>query len=98
MDLAIEAGADDVRLSGTEYEITCDPEVLRDVSKALEDADLKPDVTEITRLPKDTVDLDAQTGRKVLKLLERLDDHDDVQNVSANYNIPDDAMAEIGEE
>jgi len=38
---------------------------------------------------------DAETGRKVLKLMEQLDDHDDVQNVSSNFNIPDEAMAEI---
>jgi len=43
------------------------------------------------------VDLDVETSRKVLKLMEELDDHDDVQNVSANFNIPDEAMAEIGE-
>jgi len=42
------------------------------------------------------VDLDAQTAVKVLKLMERLDDHDDVQNVSSNYNIPDDVMKQIG--
>ena len=54
-------------------------------------------MSQITRLPKSTVDLDAEAGRKVLKLMERLDDHDDVQNVSANFNIPQEAMAEIGE-
>ena len=68
------------------------------VSKALEAAGIKPEVSQITLIPKDTVDLDAPTARKVLKLMERLDDHDDVQNVSSNFNIPNDVMAEIGEE
>jgi transcriptional/translational regulatory protein YebC/TACO1 len=49
-------------------------------------------------VPQSTIDLDAATARKVLKLMERLDDHDDVQSVSANFNIPDEVMAEIGEE
>ena len=57
-----------------------------------------PKVSQITRIPQNTVDLDASTARKVLKLMGRLDDHDDVQNVSANFNIPDAVMAEIGEE
>ena len=52
---------------------------------------------QITRIPNNTVDLDVETSRKVLKLMEELDDHADVQNVSANFNIPDEAMAEIGE-
>ncbi len=68
------------------------------MGKALADAGLKPETAEITRLPKNTVDLDADNARKVLKLMERLDDHDDVQNVASNFNIPDEVMAEIGEE
>ena len=46
-------------------------------------------------IPKETVDLDVDAAEKVLKLMERLDDHDDVQNVSANFNIPDDVMAQL---
>ena len=96
LELALEAGADDVRRSGDKFEITCDPAVFREVKAALEAAGLTPDAAQITRLPKTTVDLDAQTAVKVLKLMERLDDHDDVQNVSSNYNIPDDVMKQIG--
>ena len=96
LELALEAGADDVRRSGDKFEITCDPSVFREVKAALEAAGLTPDAAQITRLPKTTVDLDAQTAVKVLKLMERLDDHDDVQNVSSNYNIPDDVMKQIG--
>jgi YebC/PmpR family DNA-binding regulatory protein len=98
MEIALEAGADDVQPSGGKYEVTCEPGAYQAVSQALAAASVKPDVNEITLIPKDTVDLDASTARKVLKLMERLDDHDDVQNVSANFNIPDDVMAEIGEE
>jgi YebC/PmpR family DNA-binding regulatory protein len=97
MEVALEAGADDVTVQGENFEVTCDPSRYQDVSKALADASIEPEVKEIARIPANTVDLDADTARKVLKLMERLDDHDDVQNVSSNFNIPDDVMAEIGE-
>jgi YebC/PmpR family DNA-binding regulatory protein len=98
MEIALEAGADDVQHTGERFEITCDPAAFRDVRKALDDAGIRVDVSQISRLPKNTVDLgDADTIRKVLKLMERLDDLDDVQNVSANFNIPDELMAQIGE-
>ncbi|MBN1912729.1 MAG: YebC/PmpR family DNA-binding transcriptional regulator [Pirellulales bacterium] len=95
MEVALEAGADDVQTVGKTFEVTCDPNVFRDVSKALTDAGIEPEVKEVTLIPQNTVDLDADAARKVLKLMERLDDHDDVQTVSANFNIPDDVMAEI---
>jgi YebC/PmpR family DNA-binding regulatory protein len=95
MDLALEAGADDVRHVGELFEITCSPDVFTAVCDAIEKAGLKAELSEIARIPKDTVDLDAETGRSVLKLMEALDDHDDVQKVASNFNIPDEAMAEI---
>jgi len=98
MELALEAGADDMKPVGGKYEITCDPANYQAVAKALADAEVETDVSEITRLAQNTVDLDAPAARKVLKIMERLDDHDDVQNVSSNFNIPDEVMAEIGEE
>ena len=98
LEIALEAGADDVKRDGDNFAVTCDPAIYREVGKALADAGVKPEAAEITRLPKNTVDLDADNARKVLKLMERLDDHDDVQNVASNFNIPDEVMAEIGEE
>jgi YebC/PmpR family DNA-binding regulatory protein len=95
MELALDAGADDVRHVGETFEITCLPEVYSNVCDALEKAGLKPELSEIARIPKDTVDLDVDAGRSVLKLMELLDDHDDVQKVAANFNIPDEAMAQI---
>ncbi len=96
MELALEAAADDVENQGDKFEIICDPEVYADLLDALENAHIEPTVKQITRIPNNTVELDADDGRKVLKLLESLDDHDDVQSVSANFNIPDETMAEIG--
>jgi YebC/PmpR family DNA-binding regulatory protein len=95
MELALEAGADDVEHVGDNFEITCSPDVYSNICEALEKAGLKPEISEIARIAKDTVDLDADAGRSVLKLMEMLDDHDDVQKVASNFNIPDEAMAEI---
>ena len=95
MELALEAGADDVRNNGDVLEVTCDPSNFQAVSETFTAKGLKPDVAQVSRIPKNTVDLDADAGRTVLKLMESLDDHDDVQNVSANFNIPDEAMAQI---
>jgi len=65
------------------------------VAQALQQAGITPELKQITLIPETTVDLDAETGRKVLKLLEALDDHDDVQNVVANFNMPEEVMAEL---
>jgi YebC/PmpR family DNA-binding regulatory protein len=97
LELALEAGADDVKLDAGKFAVTCDPTVFRDVAKIFADAGLKPEVSELTRLPQNTVEVnDPEIARKILKLMERLDDHDDVQNVSSNFNVPDEILAQIG--
>ena len=95
MELALEAGADDIHSESEDFEITCEVEVFNEVCNAFDQAELSTELREITRIPKDTVELDVDTGKKVLNLMERLDDHDDVQSVAANFNIPEDAMAKI---
>jgi YebC/PmpR family DNA-binding regulatory protein len=95
MDIALEAGADDVRSEGEKFEIHCEPENFTAVCEAIEKAEIETEVREIARIPTNTVDLDAKGARKLFKLMEALDDHDDVQNVSANFNIPEEAMAEM---
>jgi YebC/PmpR family DNA-binding regulatory protein len=87
MDLALESGADDVRHVGESFEITCSPDVFSNVCEAIEKAGLKAELSEIARIPKDTVDLDADAGRAVLKLMEALDDHDDTKNVWSNFDV-----------
>jgi YebC/PmpR family DNA-binding regulatory protein len=91
---AIDAGADDVKLSGESYEILSAPEAFQKVAEALEAAKVPVEVGEIQRVPASTVDLDADNSRRMLKLIEALEDQDDVQSVTANYNIPDEIMAE----
>jgi YebC/PmpR family DNA-binding regulatory protein len=95
MELALEAGADDVRRSGNSFEVICEPDSFSTVSDALDAAGLKSEIRQLTRIPKDTVELDAENAKAVLKLMDALDDHDDVQNVAANFNIPEDALAAI---
>jgi YebC/PmpR family DNA-binding regulatory protein len=96
MEVTLEAGAEDVKREGDKFQVTCTPEAYEAVQKALAAAGIEPDVSELTLLPQTTVDVDdPTTARKLLKLLERLDDHDDIQNVSANFNIPDEIMAEV---
>jgi YebC/PmpR family DNA-binding regulatory protein len=98
MELALEAGADDVQRVDDKFEVTCDPAVYGNVSRAIADAGLAPEASQITRIAKNMIDInDPETAQKILRLMDRLDDHDDVQNVSSNFNIPDEVMKEIGE-
>jgi YebC/PmpR family DNA-binding regulatory protein len=95
MEVALEAGADDVKPQGNKIEVTCHPDRYTAVGDALTKAGLVPEAKDLTRIPTTTVDLNAEDARKVLKFVEALDDHDDVQNVSANFNIPDEVMASL---
>jgi len=93
--IALEAGADDVRAVRDAFEVTCAPEQFQSVADVLDARKIPTDVAEISRIPSSTVELDADAGRKVLKLMEALEDQDDVQSVTANYNIPDEIMEEV---
>jgi len=96
MEVALDIGADDVKQVGNKFEVTCPAESYTHVLDALTAAGLPPESSELARIPTTTVvDLNADDARKVLKLLEALDEHDDVQNVSANFNISDEVMAEL---
>jgi YebC/PmpR family DNA-binding regulatory protein len=95
MEVALEAGAEDIRQEREAFEIICSPEAYNDVSHALEAASISVVTKQLARIPNNTVDLDIQTARKVLKLVEALDEHDDVQIVSANFNISDEALSEL---
>lgn len=95
MELALEAGADDVRKEGEGFTVMCTPESYSDLLEALEGAKIEVESSTVTRVPKDTVDVTGDDAKTLLSLMEVLDDHDDVQNVSANFNISDEAMAEI---
>ena len=96
MEVALEAGAEDVKAADERWEIICDPAVITNVVAALETASLSPESSELIRIPTNTVVVeDLNTARKVIALLERLDDHDDVHSVAANLSIPDEALAQM---
>jgi len=94
-EIALEAGADDVSANGDVFEVTCSVDAFQQVSDEFENKQIPTNVAEISRIPETTVDLGVEDGKKVLKLMEALEDHDDVQSVTANFNIPDDIMAEV---
>ena len=97
MELAIEAGADDVKPAGDRWEVICEPAAMVGVIAAIQQGGMEIESNEIVRIPTNSVDVDdVDTARRVLALMERLDDHDDVQSVAANFNIPDEAMAQLG--
>ena len=98
MEIALDAGADDISTQGENFEVICSPESYSNISQSLEEAGLECTSKQVTRIPQNTVDLDIDMARQVLKLMETLDDHDDVQGVSANFNISDEAMAELANE
>jgi YebC/PmpR family DNA-binding regulatory protein len=89
MDAAIEAGAEDVRTEGDVYEVLCDPGEFMGVREALEKAGIKYQSAELTMIPTNSVTLDESDARKTLRLIDALEDNDDVQDVYANFDIPE---------
>jgi YebC/PmpR family DNA-binding regulatory protein len=94
-ELALEAGAEDVKSIDGKFEVISDPDNFGNVQEALQQAEIETEVSELNRIPNDTIDLDVDTARKVLKMMEKLDDHDDVQKVASNFNLPEEVVAEL---
>ena len=96
LELALESGADDVKTDEDRFEVLCEVNAFTNVCSAIDEAEIKTEIREIARIPKETVDLDVEIAKKVLKMMDKLDDHDDVQSVAANFNIPDE-LAQLSE-
>jgi YebC/PmpR family DNA-binding regulatory protein len=93
---AADAGAEDVTVEGSSYQITCAPEDLASVRQALEEAGIQIESAEITMLPKTTVRIeDEAAARKLLRLMEALEENDDVQDVYANFDIPEGVLEAV---
>ena len=90
LELALELGADDVQdLDGESFEVTCSPDMFVAVAEGLEAAKLQPESSQITRIPKETATVtDVEIARRVLRIMEQLEDHDDVQTAATNFDIP----------
>lgn len=95
IEAAIEAGAEDVRSSGEGHVIITSPVHLREVAQALEEQFGEPRKASLTWKPQNTVNVDDETGEKVLRLVGMLEDNEDVQNVYANFEVSDALMAKF---
>jgi YebC/PmpR family DNA-binding regulatory protein len=93
---AIDAGADDVDTAGDQVEVYTMPHDLEAVRRSLEHAGIKIESAELLMTPKNTVELDEGKARQALRLVEILEEHDDVQRVTANFEIPEALLAEVG--
>jgi YebC/PmpR family DNA-binding regulatory protein len=92
MEIALDAGAEDVREEENEFEVVTDPAMFEQVKKAIDDKGIKHIKAEVTMIPQNEVRLDADKGVQMLKLMEKMEDNDDVQHAYANFDIPDDIM------
>jgi transcriptional/translational regulatory protein YebC/TACO1 len=95
MELALEAGAEDVRVEGSEYEVITEPMAFEAVKKAIDDKGIKHLEASISKIPSNTVKLEAGKAESMLKLMEKLEDNDDVQNVYSNFDIDEDVMEKL---
>ena len=93
--IAADAGAEDVRGSDESIEVVTPPDALKAVTEALEGAGITVESSEVTQVPKTTIALEESDAKKVLHLIDALEDHDDVQDVYANFDISDDVLAAV---
>jgi len=93
--IALEAGADDISTEEDAYEVNVDPAHFEKVKKALESANVTMESASLTMLPKTTIKADEKTAPKILNLMEALEDHEDIQNVYANFDIDDQLLSQI---
>jgi len=95
MELALEAGAEDVKSEDTEYEVITDPASFEVVKKHLEEKGIKHLEARISMIPANTVKLEASKAESMLKMMEKLEDNDDVQNVYSNFDIDEEVMKKL---
>ena len=95
MTVALDAGAEDMRNDSGIFEVICAPENFEKVKKALFEARIKTESGELSRVPKQYVDLDEATARRGMSLVEELEDHEDVQSGYSNFNLPEAVLAEL---
>ena len=97
MEVALSAGADDMENVGSIYEITCEADAYEELKAAIDAKEIPTETAEISMVPQTSVPVnDAETARKILALMEAFEDHDDIQNVYANFDIPDEIIEKLG--
>jgi YebC/PmpR family DNA-binding regulatory protein len=93
--LALEHGADDVRDDGDAWELTCEPAAFERIRKALAEAKIAPESGEIAMVPDSSVTLSGDAAERMIRLIDALEDHDDIQKVYSNYEVSDAEMARL---
>ena len=96
MSIVLESGAEDLKTEGDTYEVITDPRDIEKIKTKLQENNIPYQVAEITMLPQTTVKVDKGLASQVLGLVEALEEHEDVQNVYANFDIPDEVLAKAG--
>jgi len=95
LSLALDAGADDVKSEEKTFEIITSPHDFESVKKALTDTKIETALAEVTFVPQNYIRLQEKTAEQMLRLMEVLDEHDDVQKVHANFDIPEEIMEKV---
>ena len=95
MMLVLDAGAEDLQKIGDVFQVICSQADLGKVKKAIEGKNIKVETAEVSWISKNNIDVEDAAGRKVLRLMEALEEHDDVQNVYSNFNLPQSLLAEM---
>jgi len=95
MDVVLEAGAEDLKSDGDNFEVTTAVRDFDAVKQALAAKDIETQAAELTMIPTSTIKVGADKAKQVLALVEALEDQDDVQNVYANFDIPDEVLGQI---
>ena len=96
-EIGLEAGVDDIIREDDAFELRCEPGVFNDVKQALADAGIAPESAEISMEPSSTVKVEGDNAARLVKLLEELEDHDDVQNVYGNFEISQAEMERLSQ-
>jgi len=95
MTLVLDAGCDDLQVEDGKYEIDCEIQDYNNIKKVLQGEGITIESAEISWIPSTSIDLDETKGRNIISLMEKLENHDDVQNVYANFSLPKDLLAEL---
>ena len=97
MEIALGSGADDMQTVGDIYEITCESEAYQGLKSAIDESGIKTQIAEISMVPQNTVSIDdEEVAKKILTLMEDLEDHEDVQEVYANFDIAENILKSLG--
>jgi len=96
LEIALSAGADDMQNTGEVFEIMCEPGAYEQLKRALEEKQIETEVAEVEMVPQNAVEIgDVETAKKIMALMDAFEDHDDVQNTYANFDIPQEIISRI---